>query len=486
MRVLLVNPPLEHQARIPGPTRIIMPTHRYAPPVGLYYLKGFLDAAPGIETRLFNFQTPQRPGFDALRRELLAFRPDVVGVTVMTVYWYDALRVARAVKETLPQAFTVAGGHHLWTYASETVARPEFDAAVVGEGEHTLRELVETLAAGGDLSAVTGLVHKRDGRVLTNPPRALDRALDELPAPYRVPAAQDPLRLAFDRHAPAALMVRTRGCPRRCGFCQNHDKSYRMLSPARTVEEMRACKALGYRSVDFYDDNFNQSIRLTEELCREIIRSGVDMPWVARCRVDRLTPGLLALMARAGCYRIHFGVESGTQRILDRIDKEITIEQCREAFRLCREAGIETLGYFILGLPTETPEEARATIDLAIELRADYAAFFALFPAPGTPIYFDAVRDPAFGGDYVRDYARDPWPDMELRTWETGMTHARMMALMREAHARFYLRPSYLLRRLAALSGPSELASKAVIAAHMLAASWRGEPAVPVATHAEG
>jgi len=460
MNVLLVNPPLEHQAHLPGTARVQMDYHDYAPPIGLMYVKSYVEKNSHHKVRLFNFQKPRPPGMDEFKKLLLDFRPEVVGITVMTWFWYHAVEVASVVKELLPDSVVVAGGAHVRVYPAETLSRPEFEAAVVGEGEITFLELLHRLDKGESLEELAGAWYKSDGKVLENIARPVHKRPDDFPFPDR--SEFDPLQhqVIIDRLSPSAVMIGGRGCPNRCTFCQNYDRVYRTREPALVVDEIIECKELGYRSIDFYDDNFNQSRRHVERFCEEMLSRGVDMPWMCRCRVNRADPDLFKLMRRAGCERIHFGLESADQEILDRTMKGITVEQGRAAIAYAKEAGISTLAYFIIGFPGETAEQAAKTVRFALELDPDYIIIHPLIPMPGTPIYEQAVADPGFGGDYLREFALQPVPDMHFKVWPTAMGEEEILGVLRRALLRFYFRPRVIARFMAGLGGRQDFVTK--------------------------
>ncbi len=151
MKILLVNPPVTHSATIPGSTQILLEQHNFAPPLGLLYIKSYLQSVTGAEVKLFNFQVPNGPFISDLEKTLIEFKPEVVGITVMTIFWYDVCQIAKKVKEILPDTLVVGGGSHMWLYPTESLAHREFDVVVQGEGESTFTQLVGRLESGRDL-----------------------------------------------------------------------------------------------------------------------------------------------------------------------------------------------------------------------------------------------------------------------------------------------------------------------------------------------
>lgn len=425
------------------------------------YIKSFLEKHSTADVRIFNFQVKNRPSFSEFEKTLKEFGPDITGITITSLHWYDAHRVAVSTKKMATDSLVVAGGPHIRMYQEETLSHREFDVVVPGEGEITFLELVERVEKGVSLRGLPGISYKTDGEVVNNGTRPVERDPDVFPFPDRSDFDINQHRISIDRFFPSAVILASRGCPYNCAFCQNFDRVYRPRSPEQVVDEVLECRDMGYRSVDFYDDNFTLAREYIVELCRLFIDREVKMPWSCRCRADQVDGDLLQVMARAGCQRMQIGVESASRRVLDQMNKGISLEACVEAFRLAREASISTLAYFILGFPGETAEEAMDTVRFSLKLDPDYAQFVLLIPAPGTPVYEEAVRDPSFGGDYLREFALNPVPDMVLRPWPTAMTREQLLSMLAKAYGYFYFRPRFVLRTITRLTSIEDTFIKA-------------------------
>lgn len=456
----MVNPPNQDDARLPGPSRITSVQHQHSPPLGLMYLKSFLKEKTAHSIKLWNGQTPGISGLADLEKVLDSFQPELVGITATTFGWYGALESARAARKLCPSCHIVLGGVHVWIYPEETLGQKEIDSVVLGEGEHTFLELSQRLEQKQGLEGVRGLWFKQDGKIVRNPAREPEKNPDLFPFPDRSEFDPRQYRLSADRLAPAAIMVTGRGCPYHCTFCCSLDHNYRERSPQNIVQEMLLCKESGYRSVDFYDDSFNITRKRVLSLCDEIIARKVSMPWVCRCRVSNLDEEMISRMAEAGCERIQFGIESADQKTLNQIKKGITIEQSRNAVRLAQKYGILSLGYYMFGFPGESLEQAKATLRFAFELNTEFAVFQNLFPAPGSEIYAQALADPRFGGDYLREFARNPSPRFPIRIWETSIPEAKLSRLLSRAYFTYYFRPGYILRSFARLGSFEDFLTK--------------------------
>ena len=466
MRILFINPPIEHPIRVEGPNKVWL-QYETAPPLGIMSLSAYLKTKGFTDIKLINGQIAAGATDGEILREAESFRPDVIGFTVGTQLYYNSTRIAGMIKDRIPGARIVFGGPHLTVYGKETVSQPMVDFGVVGEGEYTFCELLEALEGGGDFAGVPGLVWKRDSEVVCNEARKFPEPLDALPPPDQSLYDYRQGRVQFDDVGPTGLIITSRGCPYNCTFCGLNYPYYRMRSAESVIDEMVELVRAGYRSIDFFDDNFNVSRRRVVEICDLIRARKLDVPWSFRGRIDSFDEEQAKAVADAGCKRISFGAESGSQPILDDLNKKITVEQTRTAFSLAKRYGIKTVAYFMFGLPGETPEEARKTVDLIFEIEPDYLACFQFLPQPGSELYRKAIGAGAFP-DYAADFARNPVPDLYARTWETAMSDEQVFKLIRNLMLRFYFRPSYLFNATRRVRSLEDFLTKARTAATML------------------
>jgi anaerobic magnesium-protoporphyrin IX monomethyl ester cyclase len=428
---------------------------------------GYCDIA------LLNGQTPRGLSDAQITSHLRASPPAVVGITTQTMLWYEVARLARLVKRTLPTTKVVLGGPHLTHFGRETVAQDAVDFGIIGEGESTFLELLRTLEGKRALASVAGLVWKRGSEVVVNPARTTFEPLDDLPSPDHSLYDLRQHRIPFDECSPTGIIISSRGCPHHCAFCSRNYPYYRMRSAENVVAEMQAYKEMGYRAVTFYDDTFNASRQRVLEICHLLQERHVHLPWSFRARVDQLDEATARAAAEAGCRRVYLGVESGVQRVLDRVRKGITVEQIRSAFSACRRNGLTTVAYVVLGLPDETRRDAEQSLALIRGIDPDYVVYQTLLPVPGSPIYEEALAARAFP-DYWREYARDPRPEMSARLWETGMRQDEVFRVMMQGLAEFYFRPRYVLRRLMQVRSLEDLATKSAMGVRLLGRMARG------------
>lgn len=379
------------------------------PPLGLGYLAACLERE-GHEVRIHDFGLkPDRPTAEEVEA-VVAFGPDLVGMTSMTTSHHSLEEAAHLLKEQLGVPIVI-GGPHATTLPHETLADPHLDYLVYGEGEETLVELVRALEGGGDgLEAIRGLYRKVEGEVVANTPRPLIQDLDALPFPARHLYELDRYGLYTPTGERMVTVLTSRGCPYHCSFCfkEIFGRTYRRRSPENVVAELKQIlERYGTRHIYFIDDLFTLDARRLRAMMEAFLREGLDLRWQCLARVDRVTPELLRLMYRAGCREVHYGIESGNPEILAATAKHINLAQVRQAVAWTEEAGIAAKGYFILGLPGDTEETMEQTIAFAASLPLTEAMFSIATPFPGTRLWEELVRrrpEVCYSQDFTRAY----------------------------------------------------------------------------------
>lgn len=453
MKVLLIFPPISLKERY---GRQIEGLGGVLPPLGLAYI------AAVLEEQKYDVEILDAPALslraEQLPREVSARNPDLVGISAITPFFSRTLEAVEAIRNACPDTTTVLGGPHASLFPEQTLANnPSVDIVCVGEGEHVLLDLVQTIEAGDDLRRVKGIVYRENGRIARNPRmRPIDN-LDSLPFPARhlLPmSVYRPLPNQY-RRLPVVHMMASRGCPFGCAYCSSavFGRRTRTRSPPNVVHEIRrVIEEFNAMEIQFWDDTFTLKRAWVVELCQLLIKENLGLLWTCETRVDRVDQEILELMARAGCWKIGYGVESGDQELLDMIKKGITLDQAREAIRLTKKSGIEVGLSFMLGLPGETPSRAKKTIEFAKELDPDYAQFCITTPYPGTELYNQAKSYGILTQD-LSSYTM--WnPVFVPRGYQDKDEVLRMQ---REAFKAFYYRPSYIMRRLLKIRSISDL-----------------------------
>jgi len=320
---------------------------------------------------------------EGLVDQIVAAKPDYLGIQSYTEEIEDAGRIALAVKEKSPRTVIVLGGYHVSALPAETLAEfPAFDIGVVGQGEKTMGEIV----SGTPLHTIPGIAFRNDsGKVTLNPGPSEVIALDDLPPPAWE-------LFEVQRYNSEYFPIEPlRACPFNCVFCfRATGRKVYYKSPEKFVAELRHyVEYLGIQKFYFQAGSFPLKRSHAEAICREILELGLKVTWTAATRVDLIDQELIELMHRAGCESLRLGIESGDIGLLNFSSKGITPELSMRALEMCRKAGMQTMCNFILGLPFETRETLMATYKMALKVikHSEEVNFGILVPYPGTKVY---------------------------------------------------------------------------------------------------
>lgn len=418
------------------------------PPLGLGYLAAVMERE-GHEVAIYDLGLDPEREMARDVAEVVAFEPNLIGVTAMTNNYHSAEQLIALLKKQIGCPI-VLGGPHATLFPQRLVADPHIDYVIYGEGEETLTDLVRTLDAHNGqpppdaLSGIEGLCYSRKDEAICNPPRALIRDLDTLPFPARHLYDIERYPLYAPNGEQMVTLMSSRGCPFNCSYCFKGivGRTYRQRSPENVIGEIRhLIDTYGFRDFYFIDDLFTMDPKRVLAITSLMSDEQLGIRWQCLARVDRVTREVLEAMHRAGCREVHFGIESGNPEILKRIDKGITLEQVRRAVAWAAEVGILVKGYFMLGLPGDTEETMRQTIDFASELELDVAMFSLTTPFPGTRLWDDLVAqqpDVAFDKDFSQAFYYNNYDQMIEPFFNLSeVSDATLSQLAFEAQTRF-------------------------------------------------
>ncbi|MFN7975561.1 MAG: radical SAM protein [Acidobacteriota bacterium] len=404
--------------------------------------------------------------YEDLAREISAFNPGLVGLQTFCTTIDRCHKCARVVKTVNPGTPVVFGGVQASLFPQDALKTPEVDFVIEGEGEIAFLNLMRYVEGKVPRSQVLSLHYKEgSGSDLSfgrNPLQGLIEDLDTLPYPARQLFPIDRYHSAAQLRGRKTLhLMSSRGCPYRCSYCTSHmtfGKTHRWMSDEKVIGEIEhLMKDFGVDGLQFYDETFTMNRPRVMKLMDSMMRRGIKVPWTCFTRVNLVDKELLDKMAEAGCYQIFYGIESGVQRLLDLIKKDHTLDQARNAVRITRQAGIESVAAFMLTLPTETAAETEATINFGLEIDPDYVYWLTMTPYPGTPLYETALE----GGTIINDDWQHYTVFNDIVYVPTGRDADEIKKKLRSAYRRFYLRPQYLARRVKSFAKlpPKKIAS---------------------------
>jgi radical SAM superfamily enzyme YgiQ (UPF0313 family) len=453
VRILLINP----KSKLPIDTRT-------SPPLGLAYLAAVAEQR-GDDVRVHDGDVESTPLESIVRQ----FSPQVVGITANTTQIMAAWRDAELAK-AICDAFVVLGGPHPTTLPDESAAKPDVDVVVRSEGEITWLELLSAFErrlaqdvasrapAGTDFQPIAGITYlDEQGIPVSNPDRPPIPAaeLDKMPFPAWHLFGLDlytNLQPTVDHVEGRSLPILTsRGCPYRCSYCsQIGPRRWRARSADSILAEWRwLVQEQGAAEIGVLDDSFNIDRQRVLDICARLVDERLDnVPWIMinGIRANIADEEVLGAMKRAGCIRAAFGVESGNQEILNSVvDKHLTLDQVRAAFKAARAVGMETIGFFIVGLPGETEATMDDTIRFACELDPVVANFSIATPFPGTQMY-ETVK--AQGRILAETWDDFVFFEGKARFEMPGLPAELVERKWKEAYRRFYLRPKRVVRTL--------------------------------------
>lgn len=378
------------------------------------------------------------------------FMPEIIGISAMTTQIDEAWRIADQVKKFLPQSRVVLGGVHPTIIPMESITRPYIDVVVMGEGEQTMKELCIALRDSLALNDIKGIVFKDGNYLVATQPRELIQDLDSLPYPAReLFAFPQDYTPGYYRQTPCATILTSRGCPGRCTFCNKSifGSRFRVRSAENVVNEIEyLVKSYGIKEIHISDDNFSTDKKRAMAICQGIIDRKLDISWACSngIRVDFVTQEMLDKMKEAGCYRVAFGIESGSPQILRNINKNITLEKVETAVNMAKKSGLITVGFFMVGNYGENNKTINETIKFIRKLGLDYTQFTIATPYPGTEL-----------SEQVDEHGKifaHKWSDFNTYTgsvfeWD-NLSKKKIDAFQSKMYRSSYLRPGYIFKRI--------------------------------------
>jgi len=455
-KVLLINPPFIRYGGIEG-------HGGKNTPLNLAYLASFTrEEMRGVDVDIIDAEGLELT-YEQIYEKVDAFSPDIIGITCPTPVYYIVQQICSDLKRKDKDVKIVIGGPHVTALPKESLTETECDIVVIGEGELTFLDIVSRLKDGKDLHSVPGIAYKENGDVYVNKRRELIDDLDMLPFPakdllplsrYYLPPTK---RIKSER---ATNMITSRGCPFSCNFCMAKTiwtSKTRLRSVKNVIEEIRLnVDVYGLTEFSFHDELFTFRRDRVIELCQSILKEGLDITWVCQARAGSVDLEMLKLMKRAGCGKIAFGFESGSDRMLKLMNKKETIENAVESVSLCKKAGIGVEGAFILGYPGEDLKSINDSIEFALKLDCETVAWFIAIPYPGTRLYHEAIEK-GYLKERINWMEFAPVSNLESPMIIPNFTPEELMKWKKRAYRKYYLRPKYVFMKLVNIRSSADL-----------------------------
>ena len=419
----------------------------FAEPLGLLYIAGGL-IEDGYEVSILDHGATNY-NFSQVLNWIKKQDPDVIGISVLIRSFISGIQIARLAKDWNPN-ITIILGNYQTVCAEKILKKYNFiDFCVRGEGEDTIRELLPLIQTNNTKHEdFRGLIYRKNGIIKSTAPRKLIKDLDRFPIPDRKLLKGNKYKMSMGgidiSNKKSGTIIMSRGCSFQCRFCPVNQRSWRHRSANNVIQELELMESEGYREIMIMDDNFTINPKWVKEICKNIIKNKIDLNFHCEARVEG-TKEMYEYMNKANCKTIFFGMESGSQRVLDYYQKDITISRCKIALKKARKAGIDILmASFILGSPIEKISDIQNTIKFALSLDIEYAMFHIFEVFPGIKIWDELIEQKKLD---------------ENKYWETGVRVAELpfynfnldflINIIRRTYKKFYSlgRPKFIFKQ---------------------------------------
>lgn len=415
------------------------------PPLGLCYLASFLRSAGHHQVKIIDAQALKISNKMAAN-QALKWDAKIIGITATTDLIFLASEIADYVKSKSKNTKIIVGGPHISAVPRKTLKMfPSFDLGVIGEGETTLEKLVSALENRQDLRKVKGIVYRSRGKIIRTKPREFIGDLDNLPLPAwdllpSLTKSYKPTAVNY-KSLPSISLVTSRGCPGQCAFCDTRvfGCRYRVHSVEYVLEAIRHLKTkYQIKDIYFYDDQFTIFKKRLLEICRGLLAKKMRLDWSCQARIGVVDYETMKKMKEAGCWKISFGIESASPKILKLMNKHISLKQAQKTITDAKRAGLEVLGYFIIGFFGETEKTLSMTKKFILESDLDHIMLSYFLPFPGSPAYPHLKK---YG------YFKEDWRNLNAFDSDTpqfiphGLSAKKLVGAQKDIYRSFYFRP---------------------------------------------
>lgn len=411
------------------------------------------------------------------KNDLEIFSPDIIIMSITTATILKDLHAFKIAKKHNKNIRTIAQGAFFFSCELAHLKSSEFsemDIAIYGEPENIIQEIIKVPSLGSGLKDILGIIYKEKDKFIRNAPAPFLNDLDKIPFPDRS-EMNNSIYKRPDTGTPQATIVVSRGCPQQCTYCLTpiiSGKQFRRRSIKNIIEEIKECTELhGISDFFFRADTFNMDKAWVMQLCEAITKTNLKINWVANSRVTPLDDEMLKAMKDSGCWLIALGIESGSQTTLNRIKKNIKLEQALKTINLIKKHKIQIYAFFIIGFYWETQDDIKKTIDFALKINCDFYEIHIATPYKGTALYNDMKEQ-----QIIEESTQAGFDYFLTQKYTQGhLTNQQIQTFRKLALRKIYLRPSYVFKRLIKLRNPNEIAAYAKYGLMLLKNIFRKE-----------
>ncbi len=460
MKLLLINPPRYNEI-IGNNPEIIEEKRGHNPPLGLLYVAAFIEKYSNHNVTVLDAQVDEL-SYSDLADKIKIENPDIVGITIMTFTVLDVIKTSEIVKKICPNATIVLGGPHTHLFPNETINLPNIDFLVLGEGEYIFKDLVDAIELKKDFHNIPGIVFIENEKIVNTGTKKQLQKLDDIPFPARHLVPVEKYNSLLTSGKTTTTIFTSRGCPFKCSFCDRPHlgKVFRARSPKNVVDEIQQCVDMNIYNFLIYDDTFTVDKKRVINICNEILKRKLNIEFDIRSRVDTIDEEMVIMLKKAGCRGVHYGIEAGTEKILKRLNKNITIDLALKVFEFTKKHNIPILAYFMIGNPGETKTDIIETFRIMKKLNPDYVHLTILTPFPGTQVYFEMLQKMMIKKDVWKEFANKPTGNFIPPHWNELFSRKQLSDLLIKGYRQFYLRPVYILKQISKIRSFKEFIKK--------------------------
>jgi len=436
MKVLLIQAPNEEEVTTSiYPRAHAKKARSVMPPLGLLSLASYLKSRHDVYVvdMVLSGET-----HNDLPDLLNSIKPDIVGATAVMTLWPSVLNIFKTTKELDQSVRTVVGGPNATFYPAETLQHKDIDFLIVGNGEKPLMSLCDCLSKGGCGDGIENCYVQGISYRQFHCSYSKDYSMDNFPFPDRSFLPYRKYTVPFCPDNPSTTMVTSQGCPFKCHFCTQARPPVQFRSIDAIIDELEDIQHLGIRSVLFQDELFTIQKKRVKAICNELTKRDINLHWTIKSRIDTIDQEMLTLMKSTGCFNIHFGIESGNDKTLKRMNKGYTCAQIKQAVDMVKSEGLSCTGNFMLAYPGESEKDILETIEFAKDLSMVISQFFLTIDGPSSVLFEEAIKVGRRTHDHLRDFVKNPFDfttPIELFSASDRFTQDQLNSFLTKAHS---------------------------------------------------